>query len=308
MFDSSRISEIQRSQHSLIARPQALAAGMTDDDLKALVHRGIWVAPHGGVYAPAGAPRSPQFDTMAAVLAGGPGTVASHASAAWLWDLGPIPDHVEITVTRSRAPRPHGVVRHRSLDLAEATPSLRLGIPVTNPLRTLVDLGAGGDVQRVRDATHVAVSRRLVTYAALEAELRRLAKRGRRGVGAMRVVLSERFDRRRGPSVLEAKMDLVIRRAGVPQPRVERIVGPNGEYRCDYISDDALLIVEAKGYETHGTPDAFAADLIREAAIVEAGGYQILPVGYWQATKGASVLARQIRTLYFARRKLLLGA
>jgi hypothetical protein len=245
---------------------------------------------------------------MAAVLAGGLGTLASHRSAAWLWGLLDEPDRPEVTTTRSRAPRPRGTIAHRLLDMADANVSLRQGIPVTNPLRTLVDLGAVVPTSRLRNAVHVAVADRLVTYAGLEAELARLAKPGRRGVGPLRVVLGERFDRTRSPSVLESRMDRVIAAANVPRPEIERIVGPEGEYRTDYRWKEVLLILEAKGFAAHGSPEAASRDFERELSITEAGGYQILSVGWDQATRGARKLARQLNSIYHSRRQLLLGA
>src|SRR5437773_3322117 len=73
---------------------------------------------------------------LAAVLACGEGAVASHWSAAWLCgladDLG-----LCVTVPKNRGPRPPGViVSRRNLE----RPILRKGIPVTSPLRTVVDL------------------------------------------------------------------------------------------------------------------------------------------------------------------------
>lgn len=296
-----------RTQHGLITWPQALRCGLSPDDVRGLLERGIWLRVSEGLYRSAGSPSTPHQALAAAVMACGAGAVASHRSAAWLWDLTDSAGTPEVTVTLSRAPRPKGVLVHRSTDLALATPSVRSGIVTTNPLRTIVDLGAVSPRQQLRDAVHRAVSRRLVTYAGLEAELSRVARRGRRGVGPLRVVLSERLDRDRPPSVLESRMDRVLKLAGIPLPRLERVVGPAGEYRCDYIWDEARLILEAKGYAAHGSPDATQADLVRELAIVEASGYQIISVGWTQVSHRPAALARQIRRIYLARRDLVEG-
>ena len=302
------VTQILQDQHGLITWAQALAAGQSEHTIQTRLRTGVWEAVFDGVFRLRGAPRTREQAALAAVLACGGDALASHRTAAWLWGIGPPAPKPEVTVTLARAPRQTGITVHRSKDVAEAVRSLRAGVPVTNPLRTLVDLGAGGDRSLVREAVHSAVADRLVTYWGIEAELSRLAQRGRRGVGPLRAVLAERFDRERGPSKLEAKMDQVIVRARVPGPTVERIVGPNGEYRCDYIWPEALLILEAKGFAAHGSPDATTADLLREAAIVEAGGYQILSAGWYQATRGAAVFARQLHTIYFARLQLLCTA
>jgi very-short-patch-repair endonuclease len=85
------------------------------------------------------------------------------------------------------------------------------------------------------------------------------------------------------------------------------VVGPVGEYRCDYIWDEALLILEAKGYAAHGSPDAANADLVRELAIIEASGHQIISVGWNQVSRRPAALARQIRRIYLARLELIEG-
>src|SRR5581483_4157420 len=48
---------------------------------------GAFVSRYQGVYALAPACMDPQALIAAAVLAGGPTPVASHASAAWLWEF-----------------------------------------------------------------------------------------------------------------------------------------------------------------------------------------------------------------------------
>ena len=118
--------------------------------------------------------------------------IASHRAALRLWeiDIG-IEVPVEITVTRPRVPRPRDVVLHRSLDLDPLTAAIRNGIPVTTPLRMLVDLGAVVNRYWVARALGKCVVSRLVTVKAARAELDRLAKRGRRGSGVLRKVLDD---------------------------------------------------------------------------------------------------------------------
>lgn len=77
----------------------------------------------------------------------GHGVFASHATAAALWrlhleagDRGPI--HLAVSAPR-RAPHAHGLVGH-SLRLRPRDVSTRLGIPVTSPIRTWLDLAADG--------------------------------------------------------------------------------------------------------------------------------------------------------------------
>lgn len=299
---------LMEAQHGLIARRQALALGLSPDRVRGMTERGLWTIDQRGVYGSAGAPRTPERAILAAVLAAGPDAMASHRSAAYLWDLIDAEAFAEITVPRRAGPSPRRTVVHRIADVDDAVRSVRRGVPVTNPLRTLVDLGSVLAMSDLRSAVHAAVARHLVTYSALEAELDRLGKPGRHGVGPLRRVVTERFDRRRAPSVLEARTDRVIAMANIPAPEVERIAGPDGEYRTDYRWRDVLLILEVKGFAAHGSPEASAADIERELAIAEADGYQIISADWALVTRRPRRLARQLETIYWRRRRLLLGA
>ena len=68
---------------------------------------------------------------LAACWATGAQSVASHASAAWLWGLFPATHHPTVTVPEP-ASRPAGVEIHR-LDIDPTRISFRSGIPYTDP-------------------------------------------------------------------------------------------------------------------------------------------------------------------------------
>jgi len=90
---------------------------------------------------------------MAAVLACGEGAVLSHMSAAELWGIrrrarersdagrrgGVRAVHVTVPSTAGKR-RQSGIVAHRSTTLPASDCTLRDGIPVTRPARTLADL------------------------------------------------------------------------------------------------------------------------------------------------------------------------
>ncbi|MDQ3757851.1 MAG: hypothetical protein M3394_08375, partial [Actinomycetota bacterium] len=131
--------------------------GISDRTLAGWVEGGRLERVHAGVYRLAGVPPSWEQDVMAAVLAAD--GVASHRTAARLWDMYDT-DAVEVTVPRSRRCLAADVVAHRSGDIVPRHVTRRLGIPVTNPMRTLVDLGAV-DKWAVADALERAVIARV---------------------------------------------------------------------------------------------------------------------------------------------------
>jgi hypothetical protein len=106
-------------------------------------------------------------------LAAGNEAVASHASAAWLWGLiDQPPDKPEVTVSWPRQHGRHvkGIRLHQSKDILDRAVTVRRTIRVTNPIRTLVDLGASVSLEQLADAIDRAVARKPVSIAALLAD------------------------------------------------------------------------------------------------------------------------------------------
>jgi hypothetical protein len=95
---------------------------------------------------------------MAAVLACGPHAVLSHRSAAALWRMG-VAWRTPLDVTSPSGHRIPGVLAHRCRVL-EAT--REFGIPVTTPVRTLLDLaGTVDDAMLIRAVNEARLAGRL---------------------------------------------------------------------------------------------------------------------------------------------------
>jgi len=98
---------------------------------------------------------------MAAVLACGPGAVLSHGSAAALWGIGPLLPGVEVTIPIASPRRREGVHIHRRPNLLPAHTTVCKAIPVTNPVRTSIDLACRLDstgLERMINETAFALS------------------------------------------------------------------------------------------------------------------------------------------------------
>jgi very-short-patch-repair endonuclease len=226
---------------------------------------------HPGVYVVGGAPDTWHQRMLGACLAAGGLAVASHRSAARLWGLLGDDGLVEISVLRPKGPKPADVVWHRSRDLLSRHTTVRAGIPVTNPMRTLVDLGAVVKPWVVEDALDRGLSRRLFPLSAVEWVLHDVARPGRRGCGVLRTVLDERALGAAPPDgLLEPRMARLLRDQDLP-PAVFQHAIPGLGARVDFAYPDARLAIEVDGYEVHGTPRAFTADLQRQNRLVIAG-------------------------------------
>src|SRR6201996_5432180 len=120
-----------------VTRVQLLALGYTSRWIDSQIARGLLIPVHAGVYAVGHVPRHAHCRAMAAVLACGEGAATSHWSAAALWDVADWPAVCEVSTRRYRA-RP-GIQTHRSRTLGPRDIRRRHGVPVTSPVRTVLD-------------------------------------------------------------------------------------------------------------------------------------------------------------------------
>src|SRR6185295_17101171 len=86
---SSSVWALARAQHGVISRDQLLGLGYSRRAIQHREAKGRLHPVRRGVFA-VGRPHLTRYgDWMAAVLAGGPGAVVSHHSAAALWQIRP---------------------------------------------------------------------------------------------------------------------------------------------------------------------------------------------------------------------------
>jgi hypothetical protein len=249
-------------QYGLLERSQVLARGFAEAFIVNELRHGRWVIRHPDVYLIAGSPPSPEQDILAAILALGAEAVASHATALWLRGVGPRTlDLVEVTVPTHRSMKLNGVKVYRSLDIQRATVSIVRGIPTTNPLRALVDVGARLGRDQVEVLAREAVGKKLVTWPGLAAEVDRLAERGRRGVGVMRAILDGlNVTNRITPSELEVRARKLFRRLGLPEPVCEVVWGKESEWRLDFLWPALRICIEVDGWSVHASETARRRD------------------------------------------------
>lgn len=210
---------------------------------------------------------------LAAVCASTPSAVASHRAAAHLWGMDGVgSDLVEITVpTAVEVTR--GVV-HRNGDLAPQDVCEVDGIPCTNLVRTLVDLGAVEPDHVVERALEWVLRRPDGDLDCIVARMEQLARRGRPGPAALRRVIGRRPSGAAATeSELETRFVQVLRRAGLPEPvRQLQLRLPSGRnVRFDLAYPDRRLFIELDGWKVHGTREAFEGDRARQNEAVLAG-------------------------------------
>ncbi|HEY2335377.1 MAG TPA: DUF559 domain-containing protein [Solirubrobacterales bacterium] len=139
------------------------------------------------------------------------------------------------------------------------------GIPVTDPVCTLVDLAACVARERVERAVNEADRLDLIDPEALRLALDAYPKRP--GLARLRSVLDSWFFSLTD-SVLERRFLALIRAAGLPMPETQAWL--NG-FRVDFYWSRLGLVVETDGLRYHRTPAQQAKDRLRDQAHTAAG-------------------------------------
>ena len=253
---SDRIIErIATRQHGVVALAQLYRAGLSPDAVKHRVRVGRLHRIHRGVYAVGRAQLGREGRWKAATLALGHGAALSHRSAAELWGLMPIGSGlIHVTVPRRGGRlRREGLRVHRSLTLISDAMTLRHGIAVTSPRRTLADLRRVVRLAELRDVIRAAEIAGLPI-----GEYGKLTKRTR--------------------SELELRLLELIRRHRLPRPEVNVAVAG---FVVDFLWRERGLIVETDGERFHRGPVAASEDRTRDHRLRQLG-YEVLRFSYWQ--------------------------
>jgi very-short-patch-repair endonuclease len=289
-----RLQGFARNHFGLYRTADAREAGLTQHQITGRVRRGLAERVGKGVYRVAGAPPSREQDVLAAVWR--TNGIASHRTAAelhGLLDHGP--DRPEVSVNRPGGHDLDGITVHRSSDLGRSTTTQIDGIPVTGVTRTLVDLGQVVGDRALEAAVHRALHRGLIRPEHLDAEYRRLSRRGRPGAGSMGRLLDELnlFDRP-AESHLEVVILRIIRSAGLPEPVRQHPVSIDAErFRLDLAYPDQWVFLEGDGFGVHGMRSAFERDRQRQNLLVLAG-WRPLRFTWRQATRTPWVVSSQV--------------
>ena len=282
-----------RYQGGVIARGQAIRAGVSADKVAWLLRRGTWRQVYRGVYATFTGPVDRNARLWAAVLYAGPGAYLSHETAAEVNGLTDeeSPDiSVTIPANRRISP-PAGVVIHLSSHAAMTWQPPGIP-PYTVAEETVIDLVqtavAADDVIALVTSGY---GRRLLTEDSL-----RLVARGRKKL-RWRRELDEIIPVAAGGahSLLEYRHDRDVQRAhGLPEPaKQERFRKPDGGwgYRDRCYPQYGRLVIELDGRRFHpGEQHGRDRERDNQAAVTGA----TLRYGWDDVTRRACETAEQV--------------
>jgi very-short-patch-repair endonuclease len=275
----------------VVSRTQLLALGLGDATITDRVNAGKLHRLARGAYA-VGNPAPPRLGRLlACTLSLGPGAVLSHTSAAEVWGLlGPRSGAVHVTVAH-RARNRRGIRVHEARGLPQTDHGFRDGIPVTTVPRTLLDLAETATPHVLKRA----VSQAYVVHGTPESSLREQIARspGRHGVPRLAKLLDDGAAPTR--SVLEDRLLELVRRHGLPEPRVNHKLTLAGQrVEVDLLFVAQRLVVEADGGRFHGHTVARGTDSEKQA-LLEASGYRVVRVNWAQVTERAQQTVRRLR-------------
>jgi hypothetical protein len=292
----TRLAAVAAGQHAVATRDQAHRAGLTDRMIRTRLASGRLLAPAPGVLLLPGTPTTWKQRLLIACFAGGASGLASHRAAAALHGFdGFRPGVVEVTVDRAQYYRPNDVIVHTTSDFAVVDRGVVDAIPVTTPLRTLIDLGAGVHLHRLEEALDSAERDGLVDREELRSVLEIVRCRGRNGV----VPLATLLEKRKGNqprSVLERKLLRLLERFGLPRPLCQhRVVRPDGQLAdLDFAYPEQRLGIEVDGEIGHATRRQRRNDNRRSNQVV-LDDWRLLRFDYGDVTQRPEYVAEIIR-------------
>lgn len=288
------LDRFARRHHGLVNRAAAAQLGVTRAAWYLAIGSGHLEQLYPNVARLWGTPPTLQQRALAAVWATRSDSMASHRTSEALWLPGrQLDDPIHITMAdRARHSRLARVEVHRPRDLVDLRPILRDGVPTTNPLRMLVDLGADRP-DAVEAAVIEVISLKLASPSAVRAALFRHARSGRNGVTPLRRALESWFGDELPPDTeLEAAMGRLITAHRLPPVQFHAIVIG---YEVDFLVVGSNIVIECDGWGTHGLQrDQFEFDRVRRNDLT-AAGYAVAQVTWRRVQREPKAAAGQIR-------------
>jgi hypothetical protein len=277
---------------SVLSAAELHACGLTDDGIAVRVDNGHLHPMHRGVYAVGHAAPPLEGCFLAAVKACGEGALLAGVAAAAHWAMIEW-DHrlPEVLVTGRCAPRHPQINGHETAFLPPEDARMHRGIPVTSPLRTLLDLAAILDHRRLRRAVRQAQSLGLVE---LDELVRRLRGPGpSRGRAKLRRIVAT------GPAPTRSELEDIVLdlllEGGFAHPDVNVPLYLDGRKVVpDFRWPAQKLVIEADGAAWHENQLAREDDAERQA-LLEAHGERVLRVTWQQAIARRAETLRRVR-------------
>jgi very-short-patch-repair endonuclease len=294
------VASTAASNHGIITLADARLAGLTKGQIDRRVARGSWTVVHEGVFRVTGAPVTWRSELRAAEAAGGKGAGISHRSAGALCELpGGRDDLVELSCVRWRRTQKPGLIVHESRRLDERDLTVVDGIAVTTPERTILDLASCYPHENYLEyVVQAARRKRLITYESMRATFDRHARRGLKGVRALRATL-DRWNPESRPteSDMETMLLHTLRSHGLPEPTLQFDVHDRSGHflgRVDAAYPAARIAIEYDSKQEHSDEFQRVRDARRNSALQARGEWKVLSARHADLKSGGNELCMDI--------------
>ena len=283
--------ELAGRQHGVVTRRDLEHLGFSPMAIEHRVATGRLHLISRGVYAVGRRELTPHGRWMAAVLACGDDAVLSHRSAAELWGIArEWEGRIDVSIRRRSKITRRGVLIRARPKLPERSVVRRLGIPVTHPVQTLIDLATELKPLRLERAVTQADVHDLVDPETLRESLD--AYPGMPGVKTLRTML-DRHTFRLSDSDLEILFRPLARAAAFPSPLSKHwVLG----YEVDFWFPDFGLVIETDGLRYHRTP-AQQARMVKRDQTHTAAGLRVLRFTHWQIAHAPDEVTQVLRAI-----------
>jgi hypothetical protein len=294
-----KATELGGRQSGYITLRQALACGMSADAVRRRVDAKRWTRVRPGLFLIPGFEPSLRGRLLAATAA--LGAVVSHESAAELHDLpGVQPGMAVVTVRTRTTNRFPDVLVHQTTDLRAGHVIELEGLPVTDVVRTVIDLSSAMPIPAIGKMVDHLVVGGAATIDGFADEVMELARHGKPGMKTMHTVLEVRNGARfMGDSRLEMWALRLIREWGFPEPEVQYPLPwrSSRKGRVDFAYPLIRLIIEIDGRAWHTTLEAFESDRLRDNH-AQLAGWRVLRITYRMLVEQPEMVRDMIRRAF----------
>ncbi len=251
------IAAIAFKQHGNITTQQLLELGLSRSGIVYRVRTGLLHPVFRGVYAVGTRPITPVQRAAAAVLACGPHAALAAGSAMTLWGFWRRWDTPFEAVVLEGDPRPKGIIVHRPRNLERRDITTQLGIRVTKPARTVLDIAK----RRNEDQFKRDVNNALHSHYLKKGMIVDVIERNPRHPAAPRLAYFVTTEGGPTRSDWEDKLPAFCTAQGLPQP-VMAI--PKAGHTPDASWPELQIVLELDSWEYHDTHFDFETDHARD--------------------------------------------
>jgi hypothetical protein len=265
--DERPLRATAQGQHGAFLIGQAHDSGIPDHVLRGWIKSGLLDRFGVRTLRSSTTPFDDVDDAAALLIDIRPKAWLSHPTAAALlgFDDARLEPPYHVTLFRGSYVTRAGLCVHTTSSMPLSDRVFVDGLPVTSPVRTIIDLAPTLSPKRLTAVIDGALRDRLITEEALLRRIAELRTQGRYGIPKLLAVIEGVEASRGGHSWLERRFLELIASAGLPRPEVQRHLGRVDRrlVRVDCYFPKVNVVIELLGYRWHRSRSQMNRDVER---------------------------------------------